>query len=171
MRKLSLVAAATVSLFVLSGAPAAYATDLPDIPTPISLPSTVTAAAGVGYSAECDTKSSIVRGEENGIAARYCVYHQVDQVWGTFEFAAPEYGNHVQLFYDLITYRCRQSDNVCVEIASRKDQDPYTNTAGAHSDETARTTQTWAGRYYKTCLELSTSINWGFSDCTLHLVP
>lgn len=168
MRKLALLAAATASMLLLAGAPA-HATDLPDVPLPLALPSALTGTAGVGYSYECETKSSIRPTEDHGIAARFCVVHQVDQVWGTLEFAAPEYPG-TDVFFDLYTYRCRQSDDVCVVIASRSGR-AVTNAAGYWSTTTEATTQTWAGRYYKTCASLST-VYWGFGeDCTLHLVP
>lgn len=173
MRTISLVAAATLSVLVLSGAPAAYATDLPDIPVAVGVPSAVSDAAGTGASYECTTKSSLGPTETEPKASDFCVYHTggTNEVAGYMSFDAPAYGAGTQVFYDLYVYRCRASDNVCVVISSATGTS-FTDDTGHWHTWTDFTTQTWSGRYYKACAALSTELGWGYGNqCTSRLIP
>lgn len=169
MRKLALVAAATASMLLLAGAPA-YATDLPDVPISVGVPTAVSDAADTGYSFECEGKSSLGPNDSRPWQSSYCVVHWPDNyVQGTLDFRSAVDGVQ-QVFYDLEVYRCRTSDNVCVLLEEKAGSD-YTDASGYWSVTTDGTFQTWSGRYYKACAALST-VNYGFpKDCTLKLYP
>lgn len=173
MRKIGVVALATLSLFVLGGAPAAHATDLPDVPISVRAPSAATASAGAGYSAECTRKSSIRPVENEPISSEFCVYHEVNKVWGTLDMVAPRYPSQ-KVVFDLYVYRCRLSDDVCVVISSTYGVAYTSSSTGTWSVATEKTTQTW-DRYYKTCASLDlqgprTYWEYGF-QCTSILIP
>lgn len=172
MRKIGLVATAILSLLLLTGAPAAYATDLPDVPVGAGVPSAVADAAGTGASHECTTKSSMGPNESQPKSSRFCVLHSADNVVkGYLDFYAPAYDSNVAVFYDLFVYRCRVSDNVCVEIDSASGTG-YTDAAGLWDTFTPGTTQNWTGRYYKACAAISTGLGWGYGlQCTSKLIP
>lgn len=172
MRKIGLVAAATLSLLVLTGAPAAYSDDLPDVPIGAGVPSVVTDTTEAGASSECVQKSTYGSTERDYRHSSICVHHESNnKVWGSLSFFAPGYSAGTEVFFDLYVYRCRQSDNVCVVISSSTGSG-YTDSNRYFFTGTDLTTQTWGGRYYKACGALSTATGWGYGrTCTPRLIP
>lgn len=171
MRKLALVASATLSLVLLAGGAPAYAADitLPDVPAGFMPPD----EGSAGASSQCRTKSAVGEYPDPPQPKRstFCVYHDVDKVWGAINFEAPAWGSGNDVYFDLDVYRCRISDNVCVQIASIYEH-RRTNAFGRAYAETPQTTQTWDGRYYKACASMSSSIGFGYGrTCTDQLTP
>ena len=152
---------AAVAATMLVGAMAAPASAAEDVTFPVIVSLYPPDPGDPSPSVTSCTSRSRTGDAYAGQYGEICIARSGDRVRGTAAYTVGS--GSVRVILDVHAYRCRVSDDVCVEI-SNEHHDGFINT-GTVSIGSEWTTQTWSDRYYKSCGYIWVSSGFSFDGC------